>query len=213
MQRWIRLSVLVIALALVPIFVRWLLHWIDARHVFAESFPEYAGSLPLALAVNGSIALALVGIAMWWLLATLVFLRRSRDLLGNLLAISFLCFGGVVVDSSRFTSIARADDLRFIAPALMLANVPTLPWMFVFPSGRLSPRWASAPIAIWVGWYVLRAIVPAADPSGNLLYLWLIAPLRVGRASSAAASVQPTLSSARSCAGSPLPDSSFWSRG
>jgi class 3 adenylate cyclase len=172
-----RIAVVVMLVPLAVLFIRWVLRWIDARTSYAVSFPEYAGSTPLHVAVFASIAVSLIAVAVWWALAALVFARRSRDVYGLVLTTAFFFFGGCLIDSSRFTPLARAEELPFGTALLFMANSWTLPWVFAFPNGRLIPRWAPVVIALWMGWYVIRSISPLFDPVGPLIGIWAIAPV------------------------------------
>ena len=156
---------------------RWLTRWSEVRLTEAQRYADLAPKPLLEAVTIVSIAIAILAVLVWWGLAFLVYRRRSRDLYGLYLALAFFCCGAAITDPSRFTPLARSDDAGFVAPLLMLANAFVVPWIFLFPDGRLVPRWAIVPIVVWVGWYLGRMFVPALDPRGPWLLLWMITPL------------------------------------
>ena len=132
---------------------------------------------PLHAATTVSIAIAVAAVAAWWIVAGLVFYRRSRDLLGLYFSLAFFFFGPCLTDPNLFTVVARQDTIAFVPGLMLLANSLTLPWLYVFPDGKIIPRWGSAIIAFWIGWYVLRVFVPEADPDGLWLLPWAAVPI------------------------------------
>lgn len=158
-------------------FVRWFLRWVVAREDFARTFPGYAENTALQVFVSVSIIASLIGVLLWWGLAALVFARRSRDIYGLALTLAFFCFGGCIIDSSRFTILTRAEDLPLGTALLFMANSMTVPWIFAFPNGQLIPRWALIPIAAWMSWYALRSFTTALEPVGLLIVVWAMFPI------------------------------------
>ena len=175
--RWARIAVALLLVPLAIVFVRWELRWVDARTAAASAFPEYANSLALQVLVDVSILASLVSVVLWWILAGLVFARRSGDVFGLALTVAFFSFGPCLTDSSRFTPLTRAEELPLGTALLFIANAWTLPWVFAFPNGRLIPRWAPVVIAVWIGWYVVRSITTAVEPEGALLFVWMAMPV------------------------------------
>ncbi len=164
-----RIAVIGFAIPFAVAYARWVLRWIEARRQDADAFGDPFG--PLQWATAASIALALLAVLVWWALAALVFVRRSRDGLGLLLALAFFCFGPGLTDPATYSRLAREDDWPWVAAILLAGNIFVLPWLFVFPDGVLVPRWGVLVTIVWATWYGVRMFVPQADPQG----LWSIA--------------------------------------
>lgn len=138
---------------LVLVYLRWLPRWIRDQLAIGAS----AGGLSGGGFAYRAVALAAAGIAIlsalaWIALAVLVFLRRSRDLFGLLLAASFLSIGIVMTDLGGIVTMERTDSWApWPAAILIFANGLSLPWVYCFPDGRFVPRWTIALAALWLG--------------------------------------------------------------
>jgi hypothetical protein len=178
LRRELRGPVLLVARGIVA------LYGLLAVFIYLRSIPGWvSGELASATAAAGSSggsdgygAAALVAAGMsvlsafaWIVLAALVFLRRSRDLLGLLLSSGFLSFGIVMGTFIDYGSLVAAGQMHPSAPpwpatVLPLANALSLPWAYFFPDGRFVPRWSIALGALWaVVWLTPAVGGPAID--------------------------------------------------
>lgn len=158
-------------------YAHWLARWIEIRQAAANALPLSVSSDALHLATTISIVIAIAAVLAWWIVAGLIFVRRSRDLLGLYFAMAFFFFGPCLTDPNLFTIVARQDDIAILPAVMLLANSLTMPWLLVFPDGKLIPRWGAIVVVIWIGWYVVRVFVPAADPDGLWLLPWAAMPI------------------------------------
>ena len=160
------------------------LYGLLAVFIYLRSIPGLVSSqLASATAAAGSsagtdgyraAALVAAGISVlsafaWIVLAALVFLRRSRDLLGIFLSSGFLSFGIVMGTFIDYGSLVAAGKMNPWVPpwqaiVLPLANALSLPWAYFFPDGRFVPRWSIALAVLWaVVWLTPAAGGPAID--------------------------------------------------
>jgi len=134
-----------------------------------------------------SLAVTWIGIAaatVWCALAALIFWRRSRDLLGILLALGFVAIGlilaspdQILVGGASVNSRATGDLVEVGRAMIWTLTAFGLLWVFAFPDGRLVPSWSLAIMLPWVAWSVLR--IPFPDQlshtryglAGSLLYI------------------------------------------
>ena len=162
----VRCAVVLYATLAVIAYVRWLPRWIDLRLDTAISTVAVgATSLPLVQVTWLSIIVAIASTTVWCAVALLIELRRSRDLFGNILFASLVSFAVIVAtDVDVILPMQRSDSLpQFQMPLLFVANALSLPWMYVFPDGRVVPNWAWIPASIWSAWSILRIVSPGFD--------------------------------------------------
>jgi len=147
-----RALIVVYAFLLLLIYLRWLPRWLQDETAMASSAAGLSGGdFPFKGIALAAAAVAILAGLAWMALAVLIFLRRSRDLFGLLLAVSFLSFG-VIFTGFRIIGMERADPWGpWPLVVLLLANYLTLPWVYLFPDGRFVPRWSVALAAIWLG--------------------------------------------------------------
>lgn len=162
------------AALLLVMYLRWVPRWLDLRAAEAAAAALGGGS---AYSVASRIATtaALASAAAWAALGVLIFLKRSRDLLGVLLAVTFVTLGVMLTDLPVIVYMSRVDAWAPLpATAFLLANMFAVPWAYVFPDGRWVPRWAIGLALAWIAWSALRMLTPEADqarlgPPGILL--------------------------------------------
>ena len=134
-----------------------------------------------------SLLVTWVGIAaaiVWCALAALILWRRSRDLLGILLALGFVAIGLVLASRDQIlvgggsASSRGADELSELGRAVVWVLTATaLFWVFAFPDGRFVPRWSPLVMVPWVAWALLRIPFPEElshtryGITGTLLYI------------------------------------------
>lgn len=147
-----RAIVAVYAFLLVLVFAHWLPRWFQDQAAVASSAARAAGDdFPYTVVAFAAIGVAILAGLAWVTLATLVFLRRSRDLFGLLLSAAFLSFG-VIFTGFRIIGEERSDPWGLWPLVIVLiANALSMPWIFLFPDGRFVPRWTIALAAIWIG--------------------------------------------------------------
>lgn len=146
----------------IALFVRGVPYWFDrtlgrARELFGSG--PYEG---LVVAVN---TVGLISAAVWCALAVLILLRRSRDLLGILLALGFVSLGLILADPSAVMFLGSDDPIVAVVIWMIgFENAFALVWVFVFPDGRFVPRWGVALALGWAAWSILRIPIPEIGP-------------------------------------------------
>jgi class 3 adenylate cyclase len=152
------------ALVLLVMYLRWLPRWLDVRAAEATTAALGGGYFPYIAASRVATGAAVLSAAVWLGMAVFVFFKRSRDLLGIGLALSFLSIGVLLTDLPVIVYMAREDPWAPVpATVFLIANAFSLPWAYVFPDGRFVPRWTVVLAAVWVGWNVLRMVTPEVD--------------------------------------------------
>lgn len=178
-----RAVIAVYGLLVVVVYLRWLPRWLQDQAAMAAGAARISGgAFPYrAVALTGA-GVAIIAALAWIALAVLVFVRRSRDVFGLILAASFLSFGILFTDIGGIIEMERTDPWApWPAAVLFLANALILPWAYLFPDGRFVPRWTVALAAVWVGWSIGRAVMgPALDqtalgPPAVALHAMLVA--------------------------------------
>jgi len=156
---------LVFAVLALVMYARWLPRWLDlrlgdARH--AAGLPGGSSFYP-EIAIAAAVA-AIVASLAWGILAGLVFLRRSRDLLGIFIAAGLVSMGIMFTDIDVIVYMMRSDSWApWSLAVILLANALTVPWVFGFPDGRFVPRWSIVLAAIWFAWSIGRIFGTSLD--------------------------------------------------
>jgi class 3 adenylate cyclase len=159
-----RAAVVVFTVVLLVMYLRWVPRWLDLRAAEAADAARSGDGFPYFAASRIATTAALLSAAAWAALGALIFLKRSRDLLGLLLAVTFVTLGVMLTDLPVIVYMARADLWAPMpATVFLMANAFAIPWAYVFPDGRFVPRWAIVLALAWVGWSVLRMLTPEAD--------------------------------------------------
>jgi len=156
---------LVFAVLAIVTYARWLPRWLDLRLADARHAAGLPGgsSFSPEIAIAAAIA-AIVASLAWGILAALVFLRRSRDLLGIFIAAGLLSMGIMFTDIDVIVGMMRSDSWApWSLAVILLANAITVPWVFVFPDGRFVPRWSIVLAAIWFAWSIGRILGTSLD--------------------------------------------------
>lgn len=169
-----RSLVAIFGLLAIVVYLRWLPGWLQSQAALGR--PAIAAA-----------SLTIVATLVWTALAILVFLRRSRDLFGLLLATGFLSFGvviGTFIQTGAIVAQGRANPWSPPWPAtiLLIANALSLPWAFFFPDGRFVPRGTVALAAVWILLSLLPALggplpddTPLGSTGARILILSLVA--------------------------------------
>ena len=125
-----------------------------------------------------SLIVTWIGIAAalaWCALAALILWRRSRDLLGVLLALGFVAIGLILANPDQIligggsASSRQGDELGELGRAVVwILTATALVWIFAFPDGRFVPSWAVFVLLPWAAWALLR--IPFPDEFSHTRY-------------------------------------------
>lgn len=101
--------VITFSLILLAMYLRWVPRWLDLRAAEAAMAAAQSSAFPFHGIARVATGVALLSAVAWIALAVLIFLKRSRDLLGLLLAVSFLSLGVMLTDLPVLVYMARED--------------------------------------------------------------------------------------------------------
>lgn len=144
---------------LLYVYFRWLPQWMEGRlnqalaaQMKAESSLPYVGVVWIAGVIG------MICVSSWCAIAFIILWKRSRDLFGIHL---FVCFASVGVFNSTDIAAflgqhARDPTAPLLFLVVLVANMLTVTWMYVFPDGRVVPRWAAWVASVWIAWNILR---------------------------------------------------------
>ncbi len=125
-----------------------------------------------------SMSFELLFIVVWFLVASLIFWRKSHELLAWFVSLMLLSFGATFPD---FLGVFASQQRVWWWPVNVVSflGVSTLViCFFLFPDGRFVPRWTRLLALLWVLWNVYWVITTGiiVDPDPWLLsYLVLLA--------------------------------------
>lgn len=148
--------------ALLHLYFRWLPQWMDGRLTQALAAQMKAESaLPYVWAVWAAGVIGIVCVSSWCAIAFIILWKRSRDLFGILLVACFVSVG--VFNSTDIQAFlgqhARAPAAPLSFLLVLTGNMLTVAWFYVFPDGRVVPRWAAWVAGAWIAWNVLRFVL------------------------------------------------------
>jgi hypothetical protein len=134
-----------------------------------------------------------------FLIALIIFARRSNDRVALLVALMLMTFGPATFTGTMNALAARGTDWQL--PAAFLSSLPGSPpdWLLqplspwrvpvgfvyavgqvtfalfflLFPDGQFVPRWGIVPAAIWSVWQVLAAFLPTTFLNSANWNQWL----------------------------------------
>lgn len=154
-----RAAVVAFVVLLLYVYFRWLPQWMDDRLTQALTAQIKAGSaLPYVGAVWAAGVIGMVCVSSWTAIAFIILWRRSRDLFGILLVACFVSVG--VFNSTDIAAFwghhARAPAAPLAFLVILTANMLTVMWLYVFPDGRVIPRWAVWVIGAWIAFSTVR---------------------------------------------------------
>jgi class 3 adenylate cyclase len=159
-----RAVVVVFTVVLLVMYLRWVPRWLDLRAAEAADAARSGDGFAYFAASRIATTAALLSAAAWAALGALIFLKRSRDLQGALLAVSFVSLGVMMTDIAVIVPMARTDAWApWPAVVFLVANAFGLPWVYVFPDGRFVPRWTMVLALAWIAWSAIRMVTPEAD--------------------------------------------------
>ena len=159
------------------LYFNWLPLLMEARFAAAQKAQASSGSVfPYVGAVWMSSVIGLVCVSSWCAMACILLWRRSRDRFGVFLFVSFVAIG--VFNSTDLPGFsghyARASGAAGSFLTIMVANLLTIFWFFVFPDGRFVPRWAIWVACAWIGWNVFRFGLYLLGFRPSLLFIQVI---------------------------------------
>jgi len=161
-----------LAAATLVVFAHLFPRWLELRDQQAAAFREGATGGVLRIAQLGTEALSILAVLVCWSVAGIVLWRRSRDGLGILVALAFSGLGPLVLDFSVIREIALGmgvnaseDEWALSRPVILIATAFVLPFPFIFPDGRVIPRWGALLLGGWFAVALFRTIT-GYDPEG-----------------------------------------------
>lgn len=114
---------------------------------------QHAG---LVLAIEVGVPLLFLAVAL------LIFWRRGDDWVAMLISLSmvyYIIWGSPVADS---LPLARPDLLLLVSAVQALGVALALTFFYIFPDGRLVPRWTRFILALWCLWAVAWVLMPGS---------------------------------------------------
>ncbi len=117
-------------------------------------------------------------------IAGVIFWRRSDDWMALLVSVTLFLFGVVLIPAG-VTALARLyPALQGPIELLVLLSVIVLLLLFyLFPNGRLVPRWTPMFMAVMAAAAVLALVIPGSRPIGSGVFnetFWVIVLLSMG---------------------------------
>lgn len=104
-----------------------------------------------------------------WVLAGLISVRQPRAGIARLAAVSLICFGTTLVPFSYHFALAYGA-WAWLFPLLgLVGDVCFASFFFLFPDGRWVPRWALAPVGLYV---LYRAPIRLLPEQVGPWWLW-----------------------------------------
>lgn len=147
------------SLALIVVYARWVPRWLQDETAKAVVASRSSAGVPYKQLALAAVSLAILSALAWVGLAALVYVRRSRDLFGLLLTVSFISYGILLTDLGGIVGMQRTDSWApWPATLLLVASALSLPWVYCFPDGRFVPRWTVALGALWIAFQLGFAI-------------------------------------------------------
>jgi hypothetical protein len=149
--------------------------------------PEYAQTFREAGIPPQSYAIFMIGVdafsrLVWFAVAALIFLRRSRDPMALLVAFFLVSFGTATFASDGVYALASAHPAWWIAGTGMqiLGELGAVMFFLLFPGGRFAPRWtrwlAVAFLAFQIPGYFFPKIYSVLGPGNveGLVFMGLV---------------------------------------
>ena len=184
---WIALAFLIVVLYLVgfPITFQYLKHVCigtcssGPQLTLQQARAFHSHSLTLSFYATYVLAFEVVFVVVWFLVASLIFWRKSQERLAWFVSLMLLTFGATYVDPLQV--LAQQHPMwAFPTGVVAYTGVVTLVLsLYLFPNGRFVPRW-TAPIGlVWAVWnlYWFLHISPGGldSPLWKLSYAGVLA--------------------------------------
>jgi signal transduction histidine kinase len=115
------------------------------------------GFVKITIALDILVALVYTGCAVF------IFIRKPNDALTIFVTIMLTTFGAATFTGAAGGLTVLQPQLRFIPITLeMIGNCGIIAFLFIFPSGRFTPRWTAALLAVWILFQLPRYYFPAS---------------------------------------------------
>jgi class 3 adenylate cyclase len=181
-----RAATLGVGLAMVAVIAHLIPRWVEARDREMAAFADTVPPGIVWIANVGAEALSIFAVLACLVVAGIILWRRSRDLLGIVVALAFLGIAPLLLDIAVTREIALGmggpgDDWPVTRPLILMASTFALALPYLLPDGRVVPRWGMLMI---VGQFVgigYRA-VSGYNPEGAALATAFVAVLLAGGA-------------------------------
>jgi hypothetical protein len=116
--------------------------------------------------VRVTIALDILMAAVYTTCAVFILLRKPNDALSIFVTIMLVTFGAATFTGALRGLADRQPELDFVLKTIeMIGSFSIVAFLFIFPSGRFTPRWTSAILAGWVIFQLSRVTTFPIPPS------------------------------------------------
>jgi hypothetical protein len=120
-----------------------------------------ASGVSLELYAGYQIAIEIFTAGVYLLLAVLVFWRRSAERMGLFASLTLALMGTVFFSAGYYAALKVYPDLRLVYDLLVaLSFVCLILLLYVFPDGRLVPRWARLLVVIVAAYLLITLFLP-----------------------------------------------------
>lgn len=190
---WIILVVLIIGLWGVGTAVLFQQPMPDCIQSYCDPIDFNAGDLaiarqmglPVGLLSLGSGLIALGSALANFVIAAIIFWRKSDDWMGLLVSFTLVFLGGVLFTSSNDALLRVFPQANLLMDALSMVGMTALFLLFyIFPDGRFVPRWMRWPALILILATVLPSSTPSPESGGYAIfgYVFVVLFLSAGGA-------------------------------
>ncbi len=172
-----RALTLSVAFAMAAVLAHLIPRWLEQRAREAATFADAVPASVLWMANMAAEALSIFAVLACYVVAGIVLWRRSRDMLGIVVAIAFIGAAALVLDLPVIREIALSmggpgDDWPVTRPLILVASTFLIALPYILPDGRVVPRWGLVPLAGQTAGVDYRAI-SGYNPEGGPLWLAL----------------------------------------
>ena len=178
---WIALAILIVVLYLIgfPITFQYLKNVCSGtcssgpQLTLEQARAFQSHGLTLSFYATYVLAFEFVFVVVWFLVATLIFWRKSQERLAWFVSLMLLTFGATYVDP--LTVLAQQHPTWALPTHVVgFTGVVTLVLsLYLFPNGRFVPRWTGVIGLVWALW-TLYWLLPT-NPNGFDSPLWVMA--------------------------------------
>jgi hypothetical protein len=130
--------------------------------------------LPIALAAGFFAVLAFALVVLYWVVALLVFWRKSGEWIGLSISLLLVIFGSIGLVGSNVTEqTPQLLQLLYNFFANFVLGPAVALFLFTFPTGRFTPRWSLVAFVLGCGAFVLSSL----PVTSSLIPSWLVIAL------------------------------------
>jgi hypothetical protein len=138
-----------------------------------------AHGFPLSFYATYVLAFELIFVVVWFLVAALIFWRKSREQLAWFVSLMLLTFGATYVDPLVVLSQQRPMWALPAHVVVYIGDVSLVLSLYLFPDGRFVPRWTGLVGLFWVLWNLywifLTSSIPPTSPFWGVSYVGVLA--------------------------------------